>query len=98
MEKSLDIYTAGDLLRHYPRRYFERGELTDLATLVVGQHANLQVKVVEISAHQMRPKLHKTDLTLTDGTGTLLVTFFNRRFLTKTLSEGAEIVIAGEVD
>jgi ATP-dependent DNA helicase RecG len=98
MEKSLDIHTAGDLLRHYPRRYFERGELTDLATLVVGQHATLQVKVVKISGHQIRAKLHKTDLTVTDGTGTLLVTFFNRRYLANTLKEGAEIVIAGEVD
>ena len=24
-------HTVGDLLRHYPRRYAERGELTDLA-------------------------------------------------------------------
>ena len=27
----LGVATVGDLLRHYPRRYYERGELTDLA-------------------------------------------------------------------
>ena len=27
---SLDLHTVGDLLRHYPRRYARRGELTDL--------------------------------------------------------------------
>ena len=26
----LDVHTVCDLLRHYPRRYAERGELTDL--------------------------------------------------------------------
>ena len=29
----LGLQTVGDLLRHYPRRYAERGELTDLASL-----------------------------------------------------------------
>ena len=33
LEKAFGIHTAGDLLRHYPRRYYERGELTDLAEL-----------------------------------------------------------------
>ena len=27
MEATLNLRTAGDLLRHYPRRYAERGEL-----------------------------------------------------------------------
>ena len=98
MEKLLDIHTAGDLLRHYPRRYFERGELTDLATLVVGQHATLQVRIVKISGRKIRPKLHKTDLVVTDGTGRLLVTFFNQHWLEKKYAEDDEIVIAGEVD
>ena len=33
LEKSFGIVTVGDLLRHYPRRLVERGELTDLAAL-----------------------------------------------------------------
>ena len=31
LERSLELGTVGELLRHYPRRYAERGELTDLA-------------------------------------------------------------------
>jgi ATP-dependent DNA helicase RecG len=33
LAKALDLHTVGDLLRHYPRRYAERGELTDVAGL-----------------------------------------------------------------
>ena len=33
LAKALDAHTAGDLLRHYPRRLAERGELTDLGLL-----------------------------------------------------------------
>ena len=27
----LEIATVGDILRHYPRRYVDRGKLTDIA-------------------------------------------------------------------
>ncbi len=33
LRKGLGLVTVEDLLRHYPRRYAERGELTDLSTL-----------------------------------------------------------------
>lgn len=98
LEKAFEIRTVGDLLRHYPRRYFEQGELTDLSKLRPGEQATLKVRVVKVDGRQIRPKLHKTDITVTDGTGRLIVTFFNRRYLAKTLDEGDEIVVAGEVE
>ena len=54
LEKAFDIHTAGDLLRHYPRRYYERGELTDLSALRVGEQVTIQVKVVKVSGRQIR--------------------------------------------
>jgi ATP-dependent DNA helicase RecG len=98
LDKAFEIRTVGDLLRHYPRRYFEQGELTNLSELRPGEQATLRVRVVKVQGHQIRPKLHKTDITVTDGTGRLIVTFFNRQFLTKTLREDDEIVVAGEVE
>ncbi|HWA68108.1 MAG TPA: ATP-dependent DNA helicase RecG [Mycobacteriales bacterium] len=98
LEKAFEIRTVGDLLRHYPRRYFEQGELTDLSQLRPGEQATLKVRVVKVDGRQIRPKLHKTDITVTDGTGRLVVTFFNRAYLKKTLTEGDEIVVAGEIE
>ena len=89
LTKAFDIRTAGDLLRHYPRRYYERGELTDLASLREGDQVTIQVRVERVSGLQIRKKLHKLDLTVNDATGaTLLVTFFNRRYLDKQLHPG----------
>jgi ATP-dependent DNA helicase RecG len=97
-EKAFDVYTAGDLLRHYPRRYIPRGELTDLSELRLGDYATLQVRVTKIEARKIRDKLHKTDITVTDGTGKLVVTFFNQHYLSKALEPGAEIMVAGQVE
>ena len=36
LDSKLGLRTGDDLLRHYPRRYAKRGELTDLAGLRVG--------------------------------------------------------------
>jgi ATP-dependent DNA helicase RecG len=99
MESALGIHTAGDLLRHYPRRYYAQGELTELDKLRVGDQVTLQVKVVKATGVQLRPKLHKSDVTVTDGTGhQLVVTMFNRGYLLKRLKPGMDIVLAGEVE
>jgi hypothetical protein len=42
----LDMQTVGDLLYHFPRRYDERGEYTDLASLAVGEQATLLAEVL----------------------------------------------------
>jgi ATP-dependent DNA helicase RecG len=99
LEKVFGIVTAGDLLRHYPRRYYERGELADLSTLRAGDQVTLQVQVAKVTGRQIRAKLSKTDLTVTDATGgSLLVTFFNRRYLERQLEPGSTVVLAGEVE
>ncbi|HVS67404.1 MAG TPA: ATP-dependent DNA helicase RecG [Mycobacteriales bacterium] len=98
LEKAFDIVTVGDLLRHYPRRYFEQGELADLSQLRPGEQVTVQVEVVKVQAHQIRPKLHKTDVTVTDGTGRLVATFFNQKHLPRVLEPGRAIMLAGEVE
>lgn len=98
LEKAFGILTVGDLLRHYPFRYFERGELTNLAELRPGEQATLRVRVVKVTGRQIRTNLHKTDVTITDGTGQIVATFFNRKFLPRVLTPDMEIVVAGEVE
>ena len=36
LAEHLGLHTVGDLLRHYPRRYVERGALTPFRELVLG--------------------------------------------------------------
>ena len=41
LESALGLSTVGDLLRNYPRRYAERGELTPISGLEIGEHATV---------------------------------------------------------
>ena len=94
----LGIATVEDLLRHYPRRYYERGELSDLRALVPGELVTLQVTIERVTGRQIRPKLHKLDVVVSDGTSKLTVTFFNQRFREKDLVVGTEAFFAGKVE
>ncbi|MCW2716036.1 MAG: ATP-dependent helicase RecG, partial [Frankiales bacterium] len=62
LAEGLGLQTVGDLLRHYPRRYAERGALTPFSELVVGEHATVFAEVVETRGKQIRDKLHKLDV------------------------------------
>ena len=93
----LGIATGEDLLRHYPRRYYARGELTDLGSLRIGEQVTIQATVVRVGGRQVRPKLHKTDVTVTDGHSTLALTFFNQRFLEQKLRPGTSGLFSGTV-
>src|ERR1700753_3001680 len=44
-EKVFGLVTVGDLLRHYPRRYYTRGELTPLDSLREGDHVTVLARV-----------------------------------------------------
>ena len=84
-EKVFGIKTVGDLLRHYPRRYYTRGELTSLAELREGDHVTVLARVedatrVSFGAPRFqnggRKASERADVTVTDGTATLKLTFF----------------------
>jgi ATP-dependent DNA helicase RecG len=76
----LDLHTADDLLRHYPRRYAKRGELTDLANLREGEEVTVLARVATATARSFKNrKGNLVEVTVTDGTDTLKVTFFGSR-------------------
>ncbi len=94
----LGVHTVEDLLRHYPRRYFERGELTDLSGLREGERVTIQATVVSTKGHWVRKKLHKLDVVVTDGRNRLTVTFFNKQWFEEKLAPGTEALFAGTVE
>jgi ATP-dependent DNA helicase RecG len=93
----LGVATVEDLLRHYPRRYYERGELTDLSRLAPGDLVTVQATVASVTGHRVRPKLHKTDVVITDGRSRVTVTFFNQPYRERLLAAGQEVFFAGKV-
>jgi ATP-dependent DNA helicase RecG len=105
LEEVFGYRTAGDLLRHYPRRYFSRGELTDLASLRDGEHATVMARVLSSRKAPMpgkygrggRPR-ERAEAVVTDGTARLLLTFFHRPdYFAGQLRPGRLGLFAGEV-
>jgi ATP-dependent DNA helicase RecG len=77
----LDLHTVGELLRHYPRRYAERGKLTDLANLTIGEHVTVMAEIRSVSSRPMRQrKGTMMEVVIASGGRTLSCTFFNRRY------------------
>ncbi|MCA1710669.1 MAG: ATP-dependent DNA helicase RecG [Actinobacteria bacterium] len=97
--ETLDVHTVGDLLRHYPRRYQERGRLAAFSELVVGEHATVYAEVVKVSGRRLRPKLYKTDVTIRDDDGRqMTMAIFNRPWADKDLRAGRRAFFAGKVE
>jgi ATP-dependent DNA helicase RecG len=100
LEAGLGLTTVGELLRHYPRRYDERGKLTEIAGLEQGEHVTVQARVK--SARQRRMKSRSGELleaVITDGTSDLHLVFFGRgsRKIERELLPGREAMFAGKV-
>ncbi|WP_158890252.1 ATP-dependent DNA helicase RecG [Amycolatopsis anabasis] len=99
LAESLKIETVGDLLRHYPRRYAERGELTDIAGLELGEHATVMARVESVSKRTMRARRGSIlEVTITDGYRKLTCAFFNQAWRANELKPGKTGLFAGKVN
>jgi ATP-dependent DNA helicase RecG len=71
--------TVGDLLRHYPRRYANRGELTELSSLAEGEHVTVLAKVALVRKLPMGGRRgDRLEVIVTDGTARLTLMFFHK--------------------
>jgi ATP-dependent DNA helicase RecG len=93
----LELHTVGDLLRHYPRRYAQRGELTNLSDLEEGEHVTVYARIADVKTRKIRQNLTKTDVSITDDTDSLTLTFFNQAWRGKQFALGSKAFFAGKV-
>ena len=105
LAERLELRTTGDVLRHYPRRYQERGRLTDLAELVVGERATVWASVVRVNDRRLPPKGGQrgrrprflTNVVIADGRRQLTCTFFNQPYWSSRLPPGTTAMFSGKV-
>jgi ATP-dependent DNA helicase RecG len=99
LARELDVHTVGELLRHYPRRYADQGQLTPIADLAVGDDVTVVAEIRSCSSRRMQHKDGTIqNVVIFDGTRTLNLTFFNQhRVLPKVLTPGRRALFAGRV-
>jgi ATP-dependent DNA helicase RecG len=96
--KGLGLHTVGDLLSHYPRRYARRGELSALTELPRDENVTIVAEVLKVVNRPMRAKRGSIlEVTISDGTGILTLTFFNQAWRANELRPGVRGIFAGKI-
>jgi ATP-dependent DNA helicase RecG len=99
LASALDLHTVDELLRHYPRRYAKRGELTKISGLEIGEHATVLARVAKVSQRPMRQRRGTiTEVIITDGGRELTCVFFSKKVPNlHKLHAGVQALFAGKV-
>lgn len=104
---NLNIETVDDLLRHYPRRHLDFQNREHIKDLQVGTEVSIFGSIRSVSAYQAkRGNVSILSITITDGTGTLLVTRFvggkGNKYLLDRLKgqfpKGSQVLASGVVE
>jgi len=101
LDEVFGILTVDDLLRHYPRKY-NRGTTVlgeDDDPPEAGEHITF-VDTITKAEHRWTNRAPKREfliITLGSGSHKVTATFFNAKYLKRTLVEGTRVMLSGEV-
>jgi len=96
--KHLGLKTVSDLLTHFPRRYASRGALTPISELPIGETATVVADILEIRERRMKGRNGSIlEVRITDGHGSMSLSFFNQAWRQKDLRPGLRGMFAGKV-
>ncbi len=94
----LGITTAGELIRHFPRRYDDYSAIVPIRAMRPGL-VTFRGKIERIASRYARArKLHLTEAIISDGTGTIKAVWFNQQYLARTLPTGTDVMISGKLE
>ncbi|HBM56621.1 MAG TPA: DNA helicase RecG, partial [Acidimicrobiaceae bacterium] len=83
---------------YYPRRYLDRTREATIEALGVGEEGMVLARVAKVSERRTRNGRSLVEVRVTDGTGSLTLSFFNQPWRERQLSEGTEAVVFGRMD
>lgn len=94
----LGIQKLEDLLYHIPARYENFGIVSQIAQIQQGEVVTIQGQVQEAKNEYTRRRFVLQKVTVTDGTASLQLIWFNQPYIVRTLPVGSFISAAGKVD
>jgi ATP-dependent DNA helicase RecG len=93
----LGIENVNDLLTHYPRKYYDRRFLQNIAALSLGVEDTILGRILTSSARDTRRRQSIITAAVGDDTGVLQVVWFNQSYIAKHLKPGNEIILTGQL-
>jgi len=95
----LGIFTLGDMLYYFPRRYDDYSQLTPIRQLKYNQKTTIIGTVQSVSSRKIRGgRSALVEAVISDGSAALRVTWFNQPWIANKLHRGMQIVLSGKVD
>lgn len=96
--RHLGIYTVKDLLYHFPIRYSAYSGQKTIADLIAGDQVTIQGRVLEAKAEKTwKKRINIARAVISDGTGSLRLTWFNQPYVAKMLSGQKDYLFSGKV-
>lgn len=92
------IYTVFDLLEYIPRDYTDRSRITPLSEVSAGEEYTVRAKIKTKPEVFIKGRLRLTRVTVSDGTASAAIIWFNQPYLKNTLMQGAEYLITGKAE
>lgn len=92
------VVTVADLLLHVPRRYIDRSRIEPISALRVGDAATVIGRVQQIAGRRIKGGRVMVTATVSDGSGSLRVTWFNQPWRVNQLPAGTEVALFGKVE
>jgi len=96
--KRLGATDLRSLLELYPSRYHDFSQLVPIAQASLHQPCSIAGEVHEVKSRRPRPRLTLTEVTLTDASGSCIVSFFNQPWLSEALPKGTRMLCLGQME
>jgi ATP-dependent DNA helicase RecG len=93
----LGIDTVGDLMVHYPLRYFDRTATVPMGRIPLGRQVTVLGEVLTLGERRTRGGRSVQTVTLGDDTGILFCVWFNQSYLLKQFRPGQKVMASGLV-
>jgi len=94
----LGIQTVRDLILHLPRRWEDRTTIRPISSLRPGAVETVQGKLGTLKTKSPRRGMTISEFPLSDGTGTVYLTWFNQPHSIKALQPGSQVTAVGKVE
>ena len=96
--EKLGIFSIGDLLRYYPKRYEDWNTVTEIRDATINETACIKATVIE-RVSEVRVKSGKllTKTTISDMSGFMPIVFFNNKYVKNSLKENEEYLFFGKI-
>jgi len=94
----LGLFSAADILYHFPVRYSDISELRKISELTPGETATIYGKVSKLKTKKgFRSKIPMGEGEIEDFSGKIKIIWFHQAYLAKMLHEGDTVKLTGKV-